>query len=171
MDITNPDVDPLPDAHLALQTAASLQESIRHADAKAQMLLGLAGGVVVVVGDHTSMLFHASLPRSVAALVLSTIMVGGLALTAGRLLAVITPRLTRPQGRNRFAFPSTASQSHPATADVSRYRDEAWQLVTTLSKIAAAKHLGVRRSVVPLAVALAAGAVLLVLALATGNVM
>jgi hypothetical protein len=172
MEITDPHVNPLRDLYLALQTATSLQESIRHADTKAQMLLGVAGGAVVVAADHASALLQLSPPLSVAALALAVTMFGCLALTAGRLLNVIAPRLTSPRGRNRFAFPDLAAQDRrPVAADVSRCRDEAWQLVTTLSKIATAKHTGVRRSVAPLAAALAAGGGLFVLALVTGNML
>jgi hypothetical protein len=171
MDITTSEVDPLRDVYLALQTATSVQESIRHADAKAQMLLGLDGGIAVVAADHASALCRLPPPMSVAAVVLSAIMLGSLAVVATRLLIVVTPRLAVPRGRNRFAFPSLAAQRCYPAAELTQYRAEAWQLVTTLSKIATAKHTGVRRSIAPLAVALASAGALFMLALATGNVL
>jgi hypothetical protein len=172
MDITGSDVDPLQDVYLALQTATSVQESIRHADAKAQILLSLDCGIAVVAVDHAATLLRASTPLVAVMAALLGIVLAALALAAGRLLAVIAPRLAGPRGGNRFAFPSLAAPGRVnEIADVKRYRDDAWQLVATLSTIATAKYTGVRRAIPSLGVALVAIGALFTLALASGSML
>jgi hypothetical protein len=157
MDITDSGLDPLRDIQLALRTATSLQTSIRHADVKAQTLLGVDGSIVAVAADHASVLLRISAPMSFVALILAAITMGGLALNVGQLLMVIAPRLSRPLGHNRFSFPNVARLGHrSAPADVRRYRNESWDLVATLAGIAAAKHAGVRHSIASLALTRAA---------------
>lgn len=148
------------DLRLALHAAASLQATIRHADTKAQILLGLHGGTAVAVLQQAPALVSLE-PRAlvVVAGVLAAAWLSGVAISGWHLLATLTPRLTGAHGVNRFAFPS----QRPATDDIGDQRDEAWDLVSALALIALAKHARVRRSLPALIVASSAAGALLVL--------
>jgi hypothetical protein len=152
------------DVHLdlrsALYTATSLQTTIRHADAKARIMLGLLGGSVVVVLQQVPTLGRCdTAPVLTVTAVATAVWLAALAAGGWHLLAAMSPRLS-PAGRaNRFAFPV----SRPATIGVREQRNEAWDLVSTLAGIAWDKHSRVRRAGPAVAVAMIAAGMLTVL--------
>jgi hypothetical protein len=153
------------DVRLALSTAESLQTSIRHADTKVATLLAAQGGIAAVTADHASSLLHKHSPAAlvVAGLLMSTLL-WGLGMTAWHLTLALAPRLAGPTGQNRFAFPNIArSKRRPPTSSAQQQRDEAWELVSALARIAMAKHLRVRRSLPWLVVTAISAAALLIL--------
>ena len=153
------------DLRLALHTAASLQATIHHADAKAKLLLGFQGGLAVVVPQQTSTLGGAdnrallTVAGIVAIAWLCSLAIGG-----WHLLAAIAPRLAGAHGANRFAFPAT----RPMTEHIRDQRDEAWDTVSALAAIALAKHSRVRRSLPALIVGSMSASALLTLAMIVG---
>jgi hypothetical protein len=151
----NSDLKVWRDLRLALRIAASLQTSIRHADAKTAALLGVHGGLAASVAESApSLLQVPGAVRPGIAALLSLVFICGLATTGWQFGRVLAPRLAGPQGQNRFAFPNLAANGRrPALADARRLREEAWSLVSTLAGIAMAKHRHVRRSLLGLAVA------------------
>lgn len=154
------------DLQLALHAAASLQSTIRHADAKARLLLGLQGGIAAVVVEKGSAFDSASHRGLLQVAALAAITwLGGVAVSGRRLLAVIAPRLTGAHGANRFAFPTT----RPPTKSIQDQRNEAWDQVAALATIALAKHSLVRRSLPALTVAFVAAGILLVLIAIVGS--
>jgi hypothetical protein len=132
-----------------------LQTTIRHADAKARIMLGLLGGSVVVVLQQVPTLGRCnSALLLTAAAVAAVVWIAAAAAGAWRLLAAVSPRLSLTGRANRFAFPAT----RPATTGIREQRNEAWDLVSALAGIAVDKHSLVRRARPTLAVAmLAAG--------------
>lgn len=149
------------DLRLALHTAASLQATIRHADAKAQILLALQGGMAAVVLQQAPVLGGVRTPALLAvAAVAAVALLAGLAVGGWQLLATIAPRLAGAHQVNRFAFPV----ARPATVDIVDQRDEAWDLVAGLADIALAKHARVRRALPAVVVASAAAGALVTLA-------
>jgi hypothetical protein len=150
--------DTVRDLQSALHTAVSLQETIRHADTKAQALLGLQGGMAVMVLQQAPALAGAGCrPLLAVAGVVAVVWISGLAVSGWHLLAAMIPRLAGPHHANRFAFPA----ARPAEESLRAQRDEAWDTVAVLSAIAVAKHTRVRRALPTLVVAtVAAGALL-----------
>ncbi|MCG5446211.1 hypothetical protein NIE79_004779 [Micromonospora sp. NIE79] len=135
------------DLHVGLVTAASLQASIRHADAKALALLTAEGGMAATVVDQ-------ALPVSpdgstkVAALtvLLAATMVIAMTAATCQLALSLRPRLPSAGGTNRFGFPDlVAVGQRPSIATATRHRNEAWDFVVVLARIAMAKHLCIRR--------------------------
>jgi hypothetical protein len=162
---TGASLDAYRDLRLALHTAASLQATIRHADSKAKILLGVQGGMAVVVLQQTSAFGGVETPALIAvAGIVAIAWVTGLAIAGWHLLATIAPRLVWPHGANRFAFPAT----RPTTDGIRDLRDEAWDLVSALADIALAKHSRVRRSLPALIVASASAGAFLALAITVG---
>jgi hypothetical protein len=153
------------DLRLALHAATSLQTTIRHADTKAQILLGLQGGMAVAVQQQAQTLgdIGATALLAVAGAV-SIAWLAGLALSCWHLLAAMSPRLTGTHRVNRFAFPAT----RPTTVDIRDQRDEAWEVVSALAEIALAKHSRVRRSLPALLVASVSAGALLALTVIVG---
>lgn len=149
------------DAHLdlrsALYTVTSLQTTIRHADAKARIMLGLLGGSVVIVLQQTATLGRCdTAPLLAATAVVAVVWLAALAAGGWHLLAAVSPRLF-PAGRtNRFAFPAT----RPTTTGVREQRNEAWDLASVLAGIAVDKHSRVRRARPAVAVAMFAAGTL-----------
>lgn len=159
------DLDAWRDLHLALHTSAALQTSIRHADAKASGLLGALAGLAATAAEFVPSVLHA--PDAVThatALVLSVAFLGGLAATVWHLVLALVPRLAGPSGHNRFAFPNLAALGRrPTAADTQRLRDEAWDLVSVLARVAITKHKHLRRSLPGLAAATLAASSLQIL--------
>ncbi|WP_328471187.1 hypothetical protein OHA21_06580 [Actinoplanes sp. NBC_00393] len=159
--MTAEDLRPYRDLRLALDAAASLQATIRHADMKAQILLGLHGGMAVAVLQQAPMLGRLDNPALNALAVIGAIAwLAGVAVSGWHLLATLAPRLTGPPGTNRFAFPARP----PETDDIAEQRDEAWSAVSTLADIALAKHGRVLRSLPGLCVASASAGLIVALA-------
>jgi hypothetical protein len=159
-----------PDTHrdlqLALHAATSLQSTIRHADAKAQLLLGSQGGLATIVVENGSAFSSAGHRALIPVAALVTIAwLGGLAVGGGHLLAVIAPRLTGAHETNRFAFPTR----RPVTESIGDQRNEAWDQVAALAAIAVAKHSLIRRSLPALTFASVSAGILLTLAAIVGN--
>jgi hypothetical protein len=151
MDLARIEPDPPRDLTLALRSAESLQDTIRHADTKAQMLLGVDGCVAAVAAGHLPGLLALPAPASLFAVVCAAVMLVGLTTSAARLIRVIAP-----EPFHRFE----------AGAAVSGHADQdAREFVATLTRIAAAKHRRVRHGVRPLVVATTAGGVLLALSI------
>jgi len=135
------------DVHLdlrsALFAATSLQTTIRHADAKARIMLGLLGGSVVVVLQQVPILDRCdSSPLLAAAAVVAVVWLAALGAGGWHLLAAVSPRLSPAGHANRFTFPTT----RPATISVREQRNEAWDLVSVLAGIAVDKHSRVGRA-------------------------
>ncbi|MFG3707082.1 hypothetical protein ACGF7U_20490 [Micromonospora sp. NPDC047670] len=125
-----------------------MQTSIRHADTKATALLTINGAVATAIVDRV-------LPLAVGggeqfalslAAILVTCFVIGLVTGSWQLVLALQPRLDGPSGPNRFGFPNLVRMGRPSVASPRRHRDEAWDLVTALARIAMAKHLRIRRS-------------------------
>ena len=153
------------DLRLALHTAASLQATIRHADAKARLLLGAQGGLAAVVLQQMSTLADRDHPALLTAVgILATAWICGLSVSGWHLLAAMIPRLTGARGANRFAFPV----ARPTTESLRDHRDEAWDLASVLAAIAVAKHSRVRRALPALVVASVAAGALLTVAMVVG---
>ncbi|MCO1594873.1 hypothetical protein M8C17_06800 [Micromonospora sp. RHAY321] len=154
---TQPDLDPWRDLLVGLTTAASLQASIRHADTKAAALLTIEGAVTTAVVDR-------ALPLAVGgggvvtlslATLLATSFVIGVASATWQLVLALRPRLEGASGANRFGFPNLVrGKGRPPVASTRRHRDEAWDFVAALARIAMAKHLRIRRSMPWLVVAM-----------------
>lgn len=154
------------DLDLALRTAASLQTSIRHADAKAAVVIGIQGGLATATAECAPSLLHT--PGRVAPVIagmLAVMVLVGLAVTACYAGLALTPRLAGPPKANRFAFPTIAAANRPlGLADARRLRREAWDLVSTLAGIAMTKHQHVRRSFLGLAATTSTAGALQILA-------
>jgi len=102
------------DVHLdlrsALYTATSLQTTIRHADAKARIMLGLLGGSVVVVLQQAPTLGRFdSAPLLAATAVAAVVWLAALAAGGWHLLAAVSPRLS-PADPPRPASVSSATR-------------------------------------------------------------
>lgn len=138
------------DVRVALDTAASVQRSIRHADTKAAALIGVLGSVVTLAADSLPVL--AGGWWAIAAAVLGAGVAVGTAVTGHHLLRAMTPRLAVPGAPNRFAFPAIAAGRLPDHDDVTAQHDEARVLVTALARIAMIKHERVRAGIPWLAV-------------------
>ncbi len=160
------------DLDIALRTAASLQTSIRHADAKAATLLGVQGGAsTLAVGQAPALFDTGNTAVLVIAAIIAMAFVSGLVGTTWHLLCAMAPRLARPSGPNRFAFPAATQPVGPLdTGDVGQQCDEAWGLVSVLGATAVAKHLHVRRSLPWLALTTGCEGVLLAWPLLVGAV-
>lgn len=131
------------DLRSALYTITSLQATIRHADSKARIMLGLLGSTVVVVLQEAPTLRRCdTVPLLAGAAVVAVIWLAALVVGGWHLLAAMSPRLSSAGRANRFAFPAT----RPATTGVREQRDEAWDLVSALAGIAVDKHSRVRRA-------------------------
>ena len=154
------------DLQLALHAAASLQSTIRHADTKAQLLLGFQGGLTTIVVEKGSAFGSAGhRPLLPVALLLMIAWLGGLAVGGRHLLAAIAPRLTGAHDTNRFAFPTT----RPMTESIRDQRNDAWDQVAALAAIAVAKHSHVRRSLPALTLASVSAGVMLALVMIVGH--
>lgn len=148
------------DLRSALYTATSLQTTIRHADGKARIMLGLLGGSVVVVLQQAPTLGRCDNALLLtAAAVAAMVWLTALAAAGWQLLAAVSPRLSPASPANRFAFPAI----RPATIGVREQRNEAWELVSVLAGIAVDKHSQVRRARPIVAVAILAAGTLTVL--------
>ncbi|WP_051065756.1 Pycsar system effector family protein [Micromonospora lupini] len=160
-----PHLDPWRDLQVGLATVASLQTSIRHADTKAFALLAIEGGVAAAVVDKVVPHVVGGAPVTVLLAVLLVILfVIGIASAAWLLVLALRPRLDGARTANRFAFPNLVrGRGSPSAAPIRRHRDEVWDLVTVLARIAMAKHLRVRRSMPWLMVAMASAAGLMLL--------
>jgi hypothetical protein len=157
--------DKLHDLRLALHAAAALRQTIRDADTKAQVLLGVQGGTAVVVLQELPALGDTPWPGLlVVAAVSAAGWLGGLAVGGWCLLSAMNPRLAGAYRTNRFAFPA----ARPAGGDAGEQRDEAWDLVAVLSDIALAKHARVRRALPALIAGSVSAGVLLALAAVVG---
>jgi hypothetical protein len=166
---TGSGTDPSQDLQIGLATAASLQESIRHADTKITMLFSIEGAVAMVTINRIPSLI--STPDRAALLLGTALLLAlltGLATTTCHLILAFRPRLSEPMGNNRFGFPHIARVSgRLPMASARQQRDDAWELVSALARIAMAKHLRVRRSLPWLTVSLASAAGLLIDAMLT----
>ncbi|MFV2088014.1 hypothetical protein [Micromonospora sp. LOL_021] len=136
------------DLQVGLTTAASLQTSIRHADAKALALLAPEGGVAATVADQVLPRMLDGTPVVVAiSVVLAVGMAAAVAVTTCRLAMSLRPRLAGAGGANRFGFPDlVAAGGRPSAASVQRHRDEAWDFVIVLARIALIKYLLIKNS-------------------------
>ncbi|MEG3635213.1 hypothetical protein [Micromonospora palythoicola] len=141
------DDDTLRDLHVGLATATSLQASIRHADAKALGLLTAEGAVAATVAEQVLPTTLHSIPIVVSfAVLLTAAMVIAMTVATCQLALSLRPRLTGAGGANRFGFPDLVEfGKRPSIATARRHRDEAWDLVVTLARIAMMKHLRIRR--------------------------
>ncbi|MFI1993940.1 hypothetical protein [Actinoplanes sp. NPDC020271] len=139
----------------ALYTATSLQTTIRHADVKAQSMLGLLGGSVVIVLQQVPALERCGSTSLLAATAVAAVAwLAALTIGAWHLLAAVSPRLSPASRANRFTLPT----KRPATISAREQRNEAWDLVSVLAGIAVAKHSRVGRASPAVAVAaMAAG--------------
>jgi hypothetical protein len=156
------------DLQLALHALGSLQETIRHADAKARLLLGCEGGFAVVVVQNAAVLGGAeNRALLISAGVMAVVLLGSLAVGGWHLLTTIAPRLAATHAVNRFALPAT----RPESESLRDQRDEAWDLVSALATIARAKHLRVRRALPALIVAAVSTATILALIVIVGIAM
>ncbi|MFY1597088.1 hypothetical protein [Micromonospora sp. WMMD737] len=118
------------DLHVGLATAASLQASIRHADAKALALLTAEGSVAATAVDQALPATLDGNPTVAALTVLLTaVMAIAMTATTCQLALSLWPRLAGAGGANRFGFPDlVALGSRPSIAPASRHRNEAWGL-------------------------------------------
>ncbi|WP_446215531.1 hypothetical protein [Micromonospora sp. IBHARD004] len=160
-----PHLDPWRDLQVGLATAASLQTSIRHADTKAFALLAIEGGVATAVVDRVvpHVVGGAPIPVLLAAFLVIPFVIG-LASATWQLVLALRPRLDGARSANRFGFPNLVrGEGRPSAASIRRHRDEAWDLVTVLARIAMAKHLRVRRSMPWLLLAMASAGGLMIL--------
>lgn len=163
--------DPQRDLQVALSTAASHQESIRHADTKVATIVGLQGGLLAFAVDRVDVLFASREHRWTIILgagfviaMVATVIVGG-----WYLAGALRPHVAGPGGGNRFAFPCRVrSPQAGVNRDPRRQNDEAWDLVAVLAGIARAKHARIRRGL-PWMVAsmISAGGAVLTATLAT----
>ncbi len=135
------------DLQVAQATAASLQSSIRHADAKALALLTAEGGVAATVVDKALPTTLDSNPAvATLTVVLAATMVIAMTATTCHLALALRPRLAGAGSANRFGFPDlVAVGRRPSIATARRHRDEAWDFVVALARIAMAKHRRIRR--------------------------
>ncbi|GIF38241.1 hypothetical protein [Actinoplanes xinjiangensis] len=153
--------DTLRDLHSALFSATSLQETIRHADMKAQALLGVQGGIAVTVLQQAPTIAGARSPALLAVAGIGAVLwLGGLGVSAWHLLATIMPRLGGAHPGNRFTFPA----ARPTQEDIRTQRNEAWDAASVLADIALAKHSRIRRALPSLIVASTSAGALLALA-------
>jgi hypothetical protein len=131
------------DLQVGLATADSVQTSIRHADAKALALLATEGGVAATVADQVLPTMLGGDSAVVALTVfLAAVMSVAMLVTTGQLALSLRPRLVGAGGANRFGFPDiVAAGGRPSAVCVQRHRDEAWDFVVALARIALVKHL------------------------------
>ncbi|MFV2020903.1 hypothetical protein [Micromonospora sp. LOL_023] len=134
------------DLQVGLTTAASLQTSIRHADAKALALLAAEGAVAATVADQVLPRMLDGAPAVVAISVFLAVgMAAAVVVTTCRLAMSLRPRLAGAGGTNRFGFPDlVAAGGRPSAASIQRNRDEAWDFVIALARIALVKYLLIR---------------------------
>ncbi|MFG1607176.1 hypothetical protein [Actinoplanes sp. NPDC049265] len=148
------------DLRSALCPATSLQATIRHADAKAQIMLGLLGGSVVVVLQQAPTLGRCdSTAMLTATAVAAVVWLAALAVGGWHLLAAVSPRLSAASRANRFAFTAT----RPAPTGVCEQRNEAWDLGIGPGQLRSGKHSRVRQARLAVAVAMLAAGKLTVL--------
>ncbi|MGI5146875.1 hypothetical protein ACQEVC_10900 [Plantactinospora sp. CA-294935] len=152
------------DLQVGLATAASLQASIRHADAKALALLTAEGGTALTVADQVlPTTLDTNLTVATLTVLLAASMVLSMAAAAYQLALSLRPRLTGAGRANRFGFPDlVAGGRRPSIATARQHRDEAWDFVVTLARIAMAKHLRIRRCMPWFLVSLGSAAVLVI---------
>ncbi|MEU4565495.1 hypothetical protein [Micromonospora sp. NPDC023956] len=132
---------------MGLATATSLQTSIRHADTKAATLLATEGAVATAVTEPAASLLSAGTTGSVAGTVLLVGLVTGLSIASWHLIRAMRPQVGGVAGDNRFGFPNLARAGRrPAAVSARQQRNEAWEFVSTLARIAMGKHTRVRRS-------------------------
>jgi|GEM_PF-2305631 len=131
------------DLQVGLATAASLQTSIRHADAKALALLATEGAIAATVADQALPTMLDGAPAGVAISVcLAAGMLVAMVVVTCRLAMAILPRTTGVGSANRFGFPDlVAAGGRPSAACVQQHRDEAWDFAVALARIALAKYL------------------------------
>ncbi|MFV2013105.1 MULTISPECIES: hypothetical protein [unclassified Micromonospora] len=131
------------DLQVSLTTVASLQTSIRHADAKALALLSIEGAIAATVADQALPTMLDGAPAVVAISVcLAAGMLGAMVVATCRLAMAFQPRITGVGGANRFGFPDLVSAGgRPSAACVQQHRDEAWDLAVVLARIALTKYL------------------------------
>ncbi len=159
-------LDPWRDLQVGLVTAASLQASIRHADAKAVAFLTIEGAIAVASIDRTASLMATRNPVVLFLAGVLLILLGtGLVTATWQLVLAMRPQLGGARGDNRFGFPNLARSGRwPSGTTVRRQRDEAWEFVWALARIAMAKHRRVRRSTPWLVMSMASSAGLLIVA-------
>ncbi|MEO3748411.1 hypothetical protein [Plantactinospora sp. B5E13] len=135
------------DLQVGLATAASMQASIRHADAKALALLTAEGGVAATAGNQVlPTMLDSNLVVATLTVLLATTMVIAMTASTWQLALALQPRLAGAGRVNRFGFPNlVAAARRPSIVAARRYRDEAWDFVVALASIAMAKHLRIRQ--------------------------
>jgi hypothetical protein len=135
-------LSPTEDLHVALNLIGSFQGTIQHADTKAGMLFA---GQAVLTG--TAATAPAQLSPQWAGLVFSAGFLLGLIGSLWHLAVAIRPRLSGPEGVNRFSLPHVAGlATRTVGLPVRQQCEHAWQLAATLAAIAIEKHQRIQRA-------------------------
>lgn len=138
----------------ALSAVDAVQVAIRRADTKAAALVGFQLSVVTITlgaADTLGRVWGTPGLRA-AAVLMSAMLLGGLASSFGLLGSVLWPRLDAGETGNRFAFPALAALAEPPAAGTGTARDDAWRLAIRLSRTATRKYHLIRAAMGTMAV-------------------
>jgi len=162
--------DPDVDLAAAFTAAASMQSTIRQADAKATSLLGVMGAAGALTVNQALPQFLASPDEAVLGIGagLTAILLTSAAITAWQLISALRPRIDSAPVGNRFAL--RQMELPRGVGSLRERRDDAWDLVAVLAGIARAKHERIQRSVPTTGVALAASALLVLVGACVSSV-
>jgi hypothetical protein len=134
----------------ALNTVASFQGAVQHADEKVRTVVAVQSTVTALVAAQLAFLLAAQPGYAVRTVVLAVLalFVAGYLYSAYELVQALRPRTDRPAGPNRFAFPTMAGAPHAIVPEPTRRQQcaEARELAALLADLAMVKHRHVRRA-------------------------
>lgn len=128
-------LSPVEQLSVTLTTVSSFQDTIRHADTKATILLTLQGSLAA------SIVANWNPDASPPVMICAAMFVCFAAVSCVRFAIALRPRTDGLSVANRFGFVSVSA--YPATCDgmdARRLQQDAWQLAVLLAEIAKVKH-------------------------------
>lgn len=143
----NDELSAVESLNVALQTVTIFHGYVQQADAKlataATVHLGFTAVAATQAGSLGSAWTNGPLP-AVASVIVVLLFAAGFLVAGHHLIAALRPRLTGPDGPNRFGLVRVGGELW--SDDAVRQQREAWSLISTLSDIALHKHERIRRS-------------------------
>ncbi|WP_461005487.1 hypothetical protein [Streptomyces capparidis] len=134
-----------------LAVYASLQGAAQFADAKLGVLVAVQAGLMAVSvpqGGAVRQAWERGGPGAWVAVGLLVLHLAAFLPAVYCAVQALRPRLGPPPAPNRFSLPLLATlDGTPPTPGEARERDEVWQLIPVLARVAMTKHRYVGRSV------------------------
>lgn len=131
--------------HTTLMTTSSIQETIRHADAKATALLTAQCALFALVGGSPSPPTGHTGEWSTS---LTLAFVAFAAMASIRFTLTLWPRTKGASSTNRFAFTTIKDGEWRSDhVDIDQYLEDARDLAVTLAGVAATKHGHIRAGI------------------------